>query len=80
MGNNLYKTKDLYEASVLYCLKEVKFLGLQLGESGQFWFIFESKENCERLAQEYWQRKLKVNAKDFTDAIRNLKDMIFAKK
>lgn len=73
-----YKTKDLYEASLIYA-KGQKFLGLE-SESKFFWFVFESKEECKRLANEYWQGSVAVNAKAYADALRTLKDRIFAQK
>lgn len=78
MEKNVYLTKDLYEASFLYA-KRLRLLGLQK-EGSYFWFIFEGKEKAEILSTQYWQRKGQVSPKEYADAIRSLKDMIFAKR
>lgn len=71
-----FRTTDLYEASYLYAVG-AEFLRLE-GE-GQKWFVFSKKEECEELAKSFWGRKGVVNAKEFVDAIRTLKDLLFAR-
>lgn len=78
ISNEIYKTKDLYEAALIYA-KGQKLLNLE-GESEFYWFVFEDKKTCEKLANKYWQGSAIVNAKTFADAIRTLKDRIFAQK
>ncbi len=71
-----FQTKDLYLASYLYA-KEAKFIRIE--RSGrQGYFIFENKEQCEQLQQEYFGKQGQVIGKDFSDAIRTLKDLLFA--
>ncbi len=41
-------------------------------------FVFAEKEKCERLVAAYFQGDLMVRAKDFTSAIRSLKDALFS--
>lgn len=73
---SLYRTKDLYEASLLYA-KRQKFLGLE--KDGKFyWFLFENKSECEKFSTAYWAGEIKVNAKAFAVAIKTLKERIFA--
>ena len=76
--NNRYYTKDLYEASLLYAHRQ-KLLGLQK-DGKYFWFIFENKSACEKLSTAYWSGQVKINAKAYSDAIRTLKDRLFAIK
>lgn len=73
-----YSTKDLYEASFLYATgKEL----LDLARDGsQAWFIFEDQHSCEELVKQYWARKGSVTPKIFAEAIRSLKDKLFANK
>ena len=72
---NRFKTRDLYEASVCYAMKLPL---LQLERVGrQCWFIFDNYTECKRLTESYWRRDLIVNAKDYAEAIRSLKDRIF---
>lgn len=76
---NEYKTKDLYISASLYALNK-KFIRVETDENSNiFWFIFDDAESCEEIANRFWQKKLKLDAKIFTDAIRTLKNMIFSR-
>ena len=78
MNTNEYQTKDLYEASVLYALKQ-NFLGIK--QDGQVcWFIFGDNKSSQRISDLYWARSLNVNAKDYAEAIRTLKERIFSRR
>jgi len=72
---NLYRTKDLTEASFLYALGQ-KLLKLD-SDNGRYWFIFEDKISCEELVNSFWRKEATINAKAFADAIRSLKDLVF---
>lgn len=74
---NEYKTRDLHEAAFLYA-KNKKLLRLE-GEGREFWFIFDQLEDCELLTQSYWSKEAQVIAKEYVDALRTLKDRIFAR-
>jgi hypothetical protein len=76
--DNVYLTKDLYEAAFLYA-NHLKFLGLEK-EIDFYWFIFEDKERAEVLSNKYWQKEALINAKDYAEAIRSLKDRLYARK
>jgi hypothetical protein len=73
-----YMTKDLAEAAFLYASNR-KLSGLE-NESGKYWFVFENYRNCQQLSNKYWQKEAKINAKEYSDAIRSLKDLIFNKR
>ena len=74
---NFYRTKDLSEASYLYASRK-RLLKLEKN-NGKVWFIFEDKPSCEELADSFWRKEATVNAKEFSDAIRTLKDLIFSR-
>lgn len=78
IGNDAYITKDLGEAAALVC-SSAKLLRLQK-ESKFFWFIFANKPFCEQLANDYWSGDLKINARQYNEALRSLKDRLFAQK
>jgi len=67
----------LYEAALLYAIG-VRLTGLE-GEPRQLWFVFERREDTQRLADSYWAGEVKVVAKRYADAIRSLKDRLFAR-
>ncbi|MCX7661472.1 MAG: DUF5659 domain-containing protein [Candidatus Omnitrophica bacterium] len=76
--NNLFLTKDLYEASFLFA-NRLKLLDLK--KEGKFyWFVFENKEQAEELSKKYWQREAPVDAFSYAEAIRFLKDRLYARK
>jgi len=66
MNNDVYLVKDLYEAALLYSLDK-KFLGLRQ-EGTFYWFQFEDKAGCERIANDYWGKRVNVNAKIYAEA------------
>jgi len=76
--NGEYATKDLGEAAALVC-SSIKLQRLQK-ENRFFWFVFSNKIECEKLADRYWSGTLMVSAKQYSDALRSLKDRLFAQK
>ena len=73
-----YKTKDLGEASGLLC-KSAVLLRLQK-ENNFYWFVFQDKELCEKTSREYWFGNLQVNARNYYEEMRMLKDRLFSQK
>jgi hypothetical protein len=73
---NTYQTKDLYEAAFLYSCR-IKLLGLE-GENNYYWFVFENKSLADEMAYKYWQREGLVEAYAYAEAIRLLKNRIYA--
>lgn len=75
--DDTYITKDLAEASYLYT-EGSKLLDLK-NQDGRFWFVFADKSTSEQLADSFWRREAVVNARDFYNSFRTLKDFIFNK-
>lgn len=76
--NNTFITKDLYLAALIYAkgLTNVK-----LNRQGRVcWFVFDNKELGEQYEQQYFAKVIDVNAKEYTDALRTLKDRVFAEE
>jgi len=72
-----YRTKDLGEAAALMS-SSIRLLRLE--KAGNiFWFIFDEKIKSERLSDEYWSGDLEVKAKSYDNALRTLKDRLFAR-
>jgi len=72
-----YKTKDIYEAAALLASKE-KLVGLEK-DSGFYWFVFGTRDASLKASDLFWRNELQVLAKDYADAIRTLKDRLFAR-
>jgi len=73
----LYKTKDFYEAAALIATNK-KLVALER-DSGFYWFVFEKRDASLKSSDLFWRNELKVMAKDYADAIRTLKDRLFAR-
>lgn len=76
--NDEYQTKDLGEASALLS-KSATLIRLQK-QDNFYWFIFLDKTLCEKISHEYWFGELFVNARDFYEQMRMLKDRLFSQK
>lgn len=74
---NSYRIKDLSLASFLYA-SGAKLIKLD-NQNHRVWFLFDDKPSCERSADSFWRKDAIVNAKEFADAFRTLKDLIFNK-
>lgn len=71
-----FLTKDLQLAGLLYA-KGAGFIGVN--RSGRLcWFVFENHDVCEKLQQQFFSKSVEVNAKEYADALRTLKDLVFA--
>ncbi len=74
--NNTWRTKDLYVASYLYSQGKELF---KIERDGRTcWFLFSDGTKCEELQSLYWSNKGQTVPKLYADAVRSLKDMIFA--
>ena len=74
--DNHFLTKDLSLAGMLYA-KEVPFVGVN--RSGKLcFFIFQNRELCEKLQQQFFSGTVDANARKYADALRTLKDLVFA--
>ncbi len=77
MKNQAYRTKDLSISAVLL-IKKIKLVGTErLG--GICWFIFTEKARCEDLSNQYLFGEVLVNAREYEEMIKRLKNIIFSK-
>lgn len=76
MQTNNYRVKDLYLAAYLYG-EGLEMCGIER-EGRVCWFTFVNKKRCEELAILYWKNQASSKIKNFTDAIRTLKDLIYS--
>ena len=73
-----FLTKDLSVAGLCYA-KGVKLLEVRR-EGRLCWFVFQNKNRCQDLQQDYFAKAVEVNAKDYADALRTLKDLVFMRE
>lgn len=74
----VYKTKDLGLASML-TVKKQKMISLEK-DGHIFWFVFSNKNKCEQLSNEYYYGKVLVDALEFHEVMKRLKNRIFSKE
>ena len=70
-----YRTRDLYEAAVIHAFK-LPILKVERDE-GICHFVFANRELCEKLAMDFRNRELTVNAKGFIESLKTMKDFIY---
>lgn len=78
MDTNVYKTKDLNEASYIYS-QGIKLLKLE-PSSKYYWFVFSDPQECSDLSTKYWSKTAEGNIKEFVDSLKTLKDLLFSQK
>lgn len=76
-SNQNYQVRDIFEASFLFT-SGCDFLGLENGQ-GFYYFVFQDKEKCESLQFQYWSGNGSVCPKQYADAYKSLKSIVFQK-
>lgn len=76
-NNNEFQTRDINEAAACLAVG-LKLIRLEEG-NGFYWFIIGSNKGQE-VCNQFWAGELTVDAKKFSDALRGLKDRLFARK
>jgi len=73
-----YKTRDLYEAAYLVA----KGLNLKRLErkpsSRRCFFVFDNLSECKMAVVDFWNGRGVITPKSYAEAIRNLKDRLYA--
>lgn len=76
MKNRYFKTKDLSISAALL-LNGIELIKIDREEK-VCWFTFRDTNKCESLSKEYLFGKLLVNARDYDEAVKRLKNIIFS--
>jgi hypothetical protein len=75
---NEYLISDLYCAGYLLA-KGIKLLRLdKTPNSRKCFFVFENPKDCEQATNDFWNRAGSIRPKTYAEAIRSLKDRVFA--
>lgn len=75
-NNKFFISKDLYLSALCYA-KGLKLERVER-EGRICWFVFSDKNRGEQLLSQFITKSVDVNAKDYCDALRTLKDLVFA--
>lgn len=70
-----YETKDLAEAAALVVSNQ-KLIHIKR-EGSVCWFVFEDEEKSQELSRQYFFGKLLINAREYSEAMKRLKNLIF---
>ena len=73
----LFSTKDYNTASLLYAAGQT--LDSTNWENGACYFIFADKDRCEAIMADYYNGKVKLNAKAIFDAQKTIKGIIYSR-
>lgn len=70
-----YTTKDLAEAAALV-VSNLKLIHIER-QGSICWFAFEDEEKSQEFSRQYFFDKLQVNAREYSEAMKRLKNLIF---
>jgi hypothetical protein len=73
-----HRTPNLDEAAYQLSQTDVRFVGLERRSERSFFFIFEPKERCEQHKLDFISGKAMCRARDFADALRRCKDLVYS--
>lgn len=76
MNQDTYKTRDLSEAAALL-LQSQQLVKIER-DKAVCWFVFENKDNCTKISNDFFFGSLMVNAREYHGAMGRLKNRIFA--
>lgn len=71
-----YKTKDLALAGALILHKQKLIRTEKV--INVCWFVFDDKQECEKLSYQFFYGDLQVNSREFQQTIHQLKNIIFS--
>ena len=77
METEYYRIKDLAEAGALI-VKKQQLVEIER-EGKTCWFVFENKQECEKLSNQFFFGEFLVNARDYYETLNRLKNRIFSK-
>jgi hypothetical protein len=72
-----YKTKDLGECAALIVAKQ-RLADIER-EGRVCWFVFDDREECEKLASQFFFGELLLNAREYYEAMVRVKNRIFSR-
>ncbi len=77
--NRYFQTADLHLASYLVSTGKVTLLTVEW-DNKQAYFVFPDSQKCEQLRDEYYDHKAVVDPFKFANALRELKNRLYANR
>ncbi|TSC85808.1 MAG: hypothetical protein G01um10147_1084 [Microgenomates group bacterium Gr01-1014_7] len=78
--DNLVKIADVNLAAAILSTGKVKLLGIESDDPNRLFFLLSPKAICLELEQSYYNNTLITSAREMTNRIRELKDLLFGEK
>jgi len=72
----IYRTTDL-PLSAFLLTQKIQFLGMERKDQRALWFTFTPLGKCEELANDFFSGRGKVAPRDYSDALRRARDLVF---
>ncbi len=79
MSKDSIEISDLGLAAALVC-RSIKLLGTRQDDDGRVHFIFMNTHFTDEEIRDYWGDRLIVNAREYFDATKSLKNRIYAER
>jgi len=73
--NPFYRTKDQFIASTLFAFG--RKIDSTEWSNGECYFLFESAQKCQKIANKYYTGELKVDPRVLFDSFKAIKSIIF---
>lgn len=75
MKNFIYETTDLALAATLYISFEL--MSIDRADPRRVIFVFEAKAEIDKLIEDFWNKRYKVDALTYFSALKTLKSRIY---
>lgn len=76
-NKNRFRTKNLNLAAFLLASEKVTLADIDKSNPKEFWFVFDDRNTCESLENDFWNDKASINPKRILYALSELKDQMF---
>lgn len=76
MQSNLFKTKDMFHASLLHA-KGLKLISVEWIGSVAYWTFDDTKGRADLLVHAFVNGDLKGSIKDFVESMKTMKQMLY---
>ena len=74
--NDVFRTTDLPLSAYLLTQRQ-QCCGMERKDSRSYWFTFSPNGKCEQLANDFFSGRGRVTPRDYSDALRRARDLVF---
>lgn len=77
-SSDFFTTFDLGLTCALFCLEHELYAVDKENNPNKAQFVFRRDKNMERDIEDYWNDRLKLNARSYFDSIRTIKNRLYS--